>query len=218
MTLEISGRIALVTGASRGIGRAIALSLAKAGVDVAVNFQFREKEAQKACAEIKSLGRRSLAVQADVSRAEEVSRLLKTIEKELGTISILVNNAGIAKPRSLEEMTEEVWDETLRINLKSCYLVTEAVLPGLRSQHWGRIINVSSTAAQVGGVVGPHYAASKAGILGLTHSYASRLFKEGITVNAICPASDHHRYGQRKPQGQTGSHSGWSFRDRGRGG
>ncbi len=188
MTLEINGRIALVTGASRGIGRAIALSLAKAGVDVAVNFQFREKEAQGVCAEIKSLGRRSLAVQADVSRAEEVSRLVKTIEKELGTLSILINNAGIAKPRSLEEMTEEVWDETLRINLKSCYLVTEAVLPGLRAQRWGRIINLSSTAAQVGGVVGPHYAAAKAGILGLTHSYASRLFKEGITVNAICPA------------------------------
>ena len=188
MTLEISGRIALVTGASRGIGRAIAVSLAKAGVDVAVNFQVREREAQEVSAEIKSLGRRSLAVQADVSRAEEVSRLVKTIEKELGTISILVNNAGIAKPRGLEETTEEVWDETIRINLKSCFLVTEAVLPGLRSQHWGRIINVSSTAAQVGGVVGPHYAASKAGILGLTHSYASRLFKEGITANAICPA------------------------------
>jgi 3-oxoacyl-[acyl-carrier protein] reductase len=188
MTLEISGRIALVTGASRGIGRAIAVSLAKAGVDVAVNFKIHKKEAQEVCAVIKSLGRRSLAVQADVSLAEEVSRLVKTIEKELGTISILINNAGIAKPRSLEEMTEEVWDETLRINLKSCYLVTQAVLPGLRSQQWGRIINVSSTAAQVGGVVGPHYAASKAGILGLTHSYASRLFKEGITVNAICPA------------------------------
>lgn len=188
MTSEISGRIALVTGASRGIGRAIAVSLAKAGVDVAVNFQFREKEALETCAVIKSLGRRTLAVQADVSRAEEVSRLVKTIEKELGTISILINNAGIAKPRGLEEMTEEVWDETLRVNLKSCFLVTEAVLPGLRAQRWGRIINVSSTAAQVGGVVGPHYAASKAGVLGLTHSYASRLFKEGITVNAICPA------------------------------
>ncbi|MGA3086168.1 MAG: 3-oxoacyl-ACP reductase family protein [Thermodesulfobacteriota bacterium] len=188
MTLEISGRIALVTGASRGIGRAIAVSLAKAGVDVAVNFKTHEKEAQEVCAEIKSLGRRSLAVQADVSQAEEVSRLVETIEMELGTISILINNAGIAKPRGLDEMTEEVWDETLGINLKSCYLVTQAVLPGLRSQRWGRIINLSSTAAQVGGVVGPHYAASKAGILGLTHSYASRLFKEGITVNAICPA------------------------------
>jgi 3-oxoacyl-[acyl-carrier protein] reductase len=188
MNSEISGRIALVTGASRGIGRAIALSLAKAGVDVAVNFQVREKEAQEVCAVIKSLGCRSLVVRADVSQAEEVSRLVKTIEKELGIISILINNAGISKPRGLEDMTEEVWDETIKVNLKSCYLVTQAVLSGLRSQQWGRIINISSTAAQVGGVVGPHYAASKAGILGLTHSYASRLFKEGITVNAICPA------------------------------
>ena len=188
MTSEISGRIALVTGASRGIGRAIAMSLAEAGSDVAVNYQVNEKKAQEVCALIKGLGRRALAVQADVSRAEEVSGLVKTVEKELGTISILINNAGISTPRGLDEMTEEVWDETIRINLKSCYLVTQAVLPGLRSQQWGRIINLSSTAAQVGGVVGPHYAASKAGILGLTHSYASRLFKEGITVNAICPA------------------------------
>jgi 3-oxoacyl-[acyl-carrier protein] reductase len=188
MNSELNGRVALVTGASRGIGRAIALTLAKAGADVAVNFQVREKEAQEVCTVIKSLGRRSLVIRADVSLVEEVSRLVKTVEKELGTISILINNAGISKPRGLEEMTEEVWDETIRVNLKSCYLVTEAVLPGLRSQQWGRIINISSTAAQVGGVVGPHYAASKAGILGLTHSYASRLFKEGITVNAICPA------------------------------
>jgi 3-oxoacyl-[acyl-carrier protein] reductase len=188
MNPEINGRVALVTGASRGIGRAIALSLAKAGADVVINFQLREKEAQEVCVAIKSFGRRCLAVQADVSRAEEVNRMVKTVERELGPISILINNAGIAKPRGLEEMTEEVWDETIRINLKSCYLVTQAVLPGLRSLRWGRIINISSTAAQVGGVVGPHYAASKAGILGLTHSYASRLFKEGITVNAICPA------------------------------
>jgi 3-oxoacyl-[acyl-carrier protein] reductase len=188
MTSEISGRIALVTGADRGIGRAIALFLARAGVDVAVNFHVREKEALEVYAEIESLGRRAQVVQADVSRADEVSRLVKTVEKELGTISILINNAGISKPLGLEDLTEEVWDETIRVNLKSCYLVTQAVLPGLRSQRWGRVVNISSTAAQVGGVVGPHYAASKAGILGLTHSYASRLFKEGITVNAICPA------------------------------
>ena len=188
MSSDLKDRIALVTGASRGIGRAIALSLARAGADVAVNYQVREKEAQEVCAEIKGLGRRGLAVQADVSQAEAASRLVKTVEKELGTISILINNAGISKPRGLDDLTEEVWDETIRVNLKSCFLVTQAVLPGLRSQHWGRIVNISSTAAQVGGVVGPHYAASKAGILGLTHAYASRLFKEGITVNAICPA------------------------------
>jgi 3-oxoacyl-[acyl-carrier protein] reductase len=185
---EIAGRIALVTGGSRGIGRAIALALAKAGADVAVNFQRRDKEAQEVCAVIKEFGRRSLAVKADVSRAEEVARLTATVERELGPISILVNNAGIAKPRGLGETTEEIWDETIRINLKSCYLVTEAVWPAMRARRWGRIINLSSTAAQVGGVVGPHYAASKAGILGLTHSYASRLIKDGITVNAICPA------------------------------
>ena len=185
---EISGRIALVTGASRGIGRAIALALARAGAEVAVNFQSREKEAGEVCGLIKDLGRRCLAVRADVSQAEEVARLTATVERELGPISILVNNAGIAKPRGLGEVTEAVWDETIRINLKSCFLVTEAVWPGMRSQKWGRIINISSTAAQVGGVVGPHYAASKAGILGLTHSYASRLIKDGVTANAICPA------------------------------
>jgi 3-oxoacyl-[acyl-carrier protein] reductase len=184
----IAGRIALVTGASRGIGRAVALALAGAGADVAVNYQKREKEAQEVCQAINELGRRSLAVRADVSLAEDVARLTATVEREMGPISILVNNAGIAKPRGLGEVTEAIWDETLRINLKSCFLVTEAIWPGMRLQRWGRIINISSTAAQVGGVVGPHYAASKAGILGLTHSYASQLIKEGITVNAICPA------------------------------
>lgn len=185
---ELSGRVALVTGASRGIGRAIALALAEVGSNVAVNFRNRENEAKEVCAGIEAYGRRCLAVQADVGNAEEVSRLIKTVEDHLGTISILVNNAGIAKARGLEEIDEPLWDETLTTNLKSCFLVTQAVLPGMRSQKWGRIINISSTAAQIGGIVGPHYAASKAGILGLTHSYASLLVKEGITVNAIAPA------------------------------
>jgi 3-oxoacyl-[acyl-carrier protein] reductase len=185
---ELSGRVALVTGASRGIGRAIALRLAEAGSDVAVNFRTREIEAGEVCDKINAYGRRSLAVQADVGAASEVSRLVKNVEEHLGTISILVNNAGIAKARSLEEIDEPLWDETLATNLKSCFLVTRAVVPGMRSQRWGRIINISSVAAHVGGIVGPHYAASKAGILGLTHSYASLLVKEGITVNTIAPA------------------------------
>jgi len=114
--------------------------------------------------------------------------MVSTIEERLGTISILVNNAGMAKARRLDEIDEVLWDETIAVNLKSCFLVTQAVLPGMRAQQWGRIINISSVAAHTGGIVGPHYAASKAGILGLTHSYASLLVKEGITVNAIAPA------------------------------
>jgi 3-oxoacyl-[acyl-carrier protein] reductase len=106
----------------------------------------------------------------------------------LGSISILVNNAGISRPQSLVEIKESDWDELIRVNLKSVFLTTQAVLPGMRARRWGRLINIASTAAQTGGVIGPHYAASKAGLLGLTHSYASLLVKEGITANAIAPA------------------------------
>jgi 3-oxoacyl-[acyl-carrier protein] reductase len=123
-----------------------------------------------------------------VSVSPEVSRLIREIEGEMGPISILVNNAGITRPQPHNEITESDWDEVIGINLKSVFLVTQAVVPGMREQRWGRIINLSSTAAHTGGVVGPHYAASKAGILGLTHSYASLLAKEGITSNAIAPA------------------------------
>ena len=131
------------------------------------------------------MGRRCVSVQADVSAEAEVARLVST---ELGTIDILVNNAGIARSRPFEEITGVEWDEVLTENLKSCFLVTQAALPGMRARRWGRIVNLSSVAAHVGGVVGPHYAASKAGMLGLTHFYASRLVREGITVNAISPA------------------------------
>lgn len=185
---ELSDKVALVTGASRGIGRAIAVALAEAGVEVVVNFRTRHNEAENVCAQIESLGRRCLAIQADVSKAGEVSRLVETVERELGQVAILVNNAGITRLQPLDEITEQDWDDILTINLKSYFLVTQAVLPQMRAQRWGRIINLSSVAAQTGGVVGPHYAASKAGVLGLTHSYATLLAKEGITVNAIAPA------------------------------
>jgi len=185
---DISGKVALVTGASRGIGKAMALALADAGVDVAVNYHTQEDAAQETCERIKNLGRRALAIRADVSQAAEVARSVKTVEEDLGPVEILVNNAGITRPQPLHEITEKDWDELLDTNLKSVFLVTQHVLPGMRARHWGRIINLSSVAAQTGGVVGPHYAASKAGILGLTHSYATLLAKEGITVNAIAPA------------------------------
>lgn len=185
---DLTGKVALVTGASRGIGRAIALALAENGVDVCVNYRSDQKAADVTCAEITKLGRRTIAVKADVSIAAEVVRLAATVEAELGPVAILVNNAGVTRPQPLAEIGEKDWDEVVAVNLKSVFLVTQAVLPRMRAVGWGRIINLSSVAAQSGGVVGPHYAASKAGILGLTHSYANLVAKEGITVNAIAPA------------------------------
>jgi len=185
---KLQGKIALVTGSSRGIGRAIAVALARAGVDVALNYKTRAADAKDAESEITALGRRCVAIQADVSLGSGVDRLVDAVRVELGHIDILVNNAGIARVQTIEEITEQDWDDLLTVNLKSCFLVTQAVLPGMRARRWGRVINLSSVAAHVGGVVGAHYAASKAGILGLTHFYASRLAREGITVNAISPA------------------------------
>ncbi|MEO8369104.1 MAG: 3-oxoacyl-ACP reductase family protein [Candidatus Solibacter sp.] len=184
----LAGKVALITGSSRGIGRAIAVTLARAGADIALNYRTRAADAADAESEIAGLRRRCIAVQADVSQSSGVDRLMEAVRTELGHIDILVNNAGIARVQSIEEITEQDWDELLTVNLKSCFLVTQAVLPGMRARRWGRIINLSSVAAHVGGVVGAHYAASKAGMLGLTHFYASRLAKEGITVNAISPA------------------------------
>lgn len=185
---DLTGRIALVTGASRGIGHAIAVALAHAGADVAINYRSRAADAEEARAEVATTGRRNVVVQADVSVSADVDRLVSAVEASLGPVDILVNNAGIARPQAIAEITEADWDEVLRVNLKSCFLVTQAVLPGMRARRWGRIINISSVAAQVGGVVGPHYAASKAGMHGMMHYYAAHLASEGIRVNAIAPA------------------------------
>ncbi len=185
---DLRNRVALITGGSRGIGAAIAIALAQAGADVAVNFRERADAAKAVADEIISAGRKAIAVQADVSRAADVKRMVKDVEARLGSIDILVNNAAIARPRKLEEITETEWDEMLTVNLKSVFLVTQAVIGGMRQRKWGRIINLSSVAAQTGGAVGAHYAASKAGIIGLTHSCASAFVRDGITVNAIAPA------------------------------
>ncbi len=187
MINEPAGRVALVTGASRGIGRAIALALARAGADVAVNYRTNDDLAREVRRYIEGYGGRCVTVKADVSLADEVAMMVRNTQEKLGDITILVNNAGIARLRPAEDISESDWDELLAVNLKSAFLVTRAVLPRMRSIGWGRIINISSVAAQIGGVVGPHYAASKAGIIGLTHFYASLLSKEGITVNAIAP-------------------------------
>jgi len=190
METGLAGKIALVTGANRGIGKAIAVALGKAGANVVLNFRSDEDEAaaKAVCSQIDGSGRRTLAVKADVSVGKEVSSMVAAVQQQLGNISILVNNAGISKPQPIDQITEADWDLIHSVNLKSMFLVTQTVLPAMRKQRWGRIINLSSVAAQLGGIIGPHYAASKAGAIGLTHSYASLLAKEGITVNAIAPA------------------------------
>src|SRR5262245_28048166 len=185
---ELAGKVALVTGAGRGIGRAVAVALARAGADVAVNDRTPEDAVRETAAQVAALGRRYAIAMADVSVAAEVTRLVAEVEAGLGPVDVLVNNAGVARPLPLEQVTERDFDEMLAVNLKSAFLLTQSVLPGMRARRWGRIINVSSVAAQVGGVVGPYYAPSKAGLHGLTHADASLLAREGITVNCIAPA------------------------------
>ena len=184
---DLVGKVALITGASRGIGRATALALAAAGANAAINYRSRDNDAEKVVSQIAKSGRIAVAVKADVSVSADVNRMVGTVTKELGSPSILVNNAGIGIARSVDDITEQDWIDTIAVNLTSVFFAVQAVLPGMRVRKWGRVISLSSVAAQVGGVVGPHYAASKAGILGLTHYYAAYLAREGITVNAIAP-------------------------------
>ena len=185
---DLNGRVALVTGGSRGIGAAIAAALAEAGAAVAVNYRERAAEAEAVVAAIKSKGGRAIAVAADVSRAAAVAEMVDHVAFALGPIDILVNNAGVAIVRGIDDLTEADFDATISVNLKSAFLCTQAVLPAMRARKWGRIVNISSGAARGAGAIGVHYNASKAGMEGLTRGYAARLVKEGITVNAVAPS------------------------------
>jgi 3-oxoacyl-[acyl-carrier protein] reductase len=185
---SLNDKVALVTGASRGIGKGIAVALAAAGCDVAVNYVTRETDAQATADAVRALGRRAVAVKGDVSRSTDVAALIAAVEGGLGPIDILVNNAGRATFQGIEQMTEASWNETLAVNLTSVFLLSQAVLPGMRARKWGRIINLTSVAAQAGSVFAVDYSAAKAGVIAATKSYARLLAKEGITVNAIAPA------------------------------
>jgi 3-oxoacyl-[acyl-carrier protein] reductase len=185
---SLDNRVALVTGGSRGIGRAIAISLADAGAAVAVNYREKAAEARNVVETIRGAGGRAMAVRADVSKAADVAQMVSAVERELGPVDVLVNNAGVGLIRSIDDLTEEDFDLTIAVNLKSAFLCTQAVLPGMRARKWGRIVNISSGAARGAGGIGPHYNASKAGMEGLTRGYAARLVKDGITVNAVAPS------------------------------
>jgi len=185
---DLNGHTALVTGASRGIGAAIAIALAEAGAAIAVNYRERADEADAVVAKIREFGGRATGIAADVSQAAAVAKMVDLAGSALGAIDILVNNAGLAIVRSIDDLTESDFDRTIAVNLKSAFLCTQAVLPAMRAKKWGRIVNISSGAARGAGAIGVHYNASKAGMEGLTRGYAARLVKEGITVNAVAPS------------------------------
>ena len=183
---KLDGRVAVVTGAATGLGRAIALLYAEEGADVGIVDRNGEG-ASSVARRIEAQGRRAAAARADVGDEAEVERAFARLREALGDPDILVNNAGIATVSRLEDMASALWDEMLRVNLRSVFLCTRAVLPAMRARRWGRIINISSQLAHTGGEGMAHYAAAKAGILGLTRSLAHEVTADNIAVNAICP-------------------------------
>lgn len=185
--MHLDDQVALVTGASRGIGRAIALTLAKAGAHVAVNYAGNAKAAEEVVNQIQALGRKAILVQGDVSKADVVDAMIKQVTENLGPIDILVNNAGITRDTLLMRMKEEDWDAVLNTNLKGIYLCTKAVTKGMMKRKSGKIVNMTSVIGVIGNAGQSNYAAAKAGVIGFTKSMAKELGSRNITVNAIAP-------------------------------
>ncbi|NLW24182.1 MAG: 3-oxoacyl-[acyl-carrier-protein] reductase [Clostridia bacterium] len=182
-----AGQVALVTGASRGIGRAIALELAKKGAKVAVNYAGSQDKALEVVKEIESFGGEAIAVQADVSDNTQVTQMIKTVEEKLGPINILVNNAGINRDNLLMRLKEEDWDQVMATNLKGVFNCTKAVIRVMMKERKGKIINISSVVGLSGNIGQSNYAASKAGIIGFTKAMAQELASRNIQVNAVAP-------------------------------
>ena len=189
--MKLKDKVAIVTGASRGIGRAIALAFAREGANVVINFRTRDDLAEEVVSKIKKFGQKALKVQADVRNLEEVNEMVELVIKEFGRIDILVNNAGIGGPaKPIEEVTDEEWEKIMDINLKGVFYCCKAVVPYMRKQGSGKIINISSVSGRRGSMnASLPYCVSKAGVIALTYSLAYQLGEYNITVNAVAPGA-----------------------------
>ena len=182
-----SGRLAFVTGGSRGIGRAIALALGDEGCDTLINYQKADEAADDVVSELKKKGIRAKAYKADISHDDEASAMVKAITEEFGTVDILVNNAAINRDRGFLKMTKQMWDEVLGVNLNGPFNITHELLPGMVAKGWGRVINIASMNGQMGNFGQANYAVTKGGLMSFTFTLAREFARKGITVNAVSP-------------------------------
>jgi 3-oxoacyl-(acyl-carrier-protein) reductase len=187
MSGALDGQVAVVTGASRGIGRACAIELARHGADLVLNYIANAEAAESCKAEVEALGVKAVIVQGDVSVAAEAEALIDTATEQFGKVDILVNNAGINRDRTISRLSVEEWDEVISTNLSGMFYCTRAAVPGMRENNYGRIINMSSVIGQMGNLGQSNYGASKAGMVGFTKTAARELARNNITVNAVCP-------------------------------
>jgi 3-oxoacyl-[acyl-carrier protein] reductase len=185
---RLAGRVALVTGASGGIGGALARRLAEEGAAVALGYGTHAQAAEELAGEIVANGGRAVAIDADLRTSSDPGRLIDSTEAALGTVEVLIANAGLGRTQQLEEVSSDDFDEMLAVNLRAPFLLAQRTLPAMRERSFGRLLFMSSVAAFTGGIIGPHYAASKAGLHGLTHVLAARFAPYGVTVNALAPA------------------------------
>ena len=209
----LDGRVALVTGGTGGIGRALVKALVTEGATVALSYGTQAKVAEEIVAEVRAIGGRAIAVQADLRHPSAPAAIITEVEAALGAVDILVSNAGLARVQPWGDISVENFDEMVAVNLRAPFLLAQRTVPGMRDRRFGRILFISSVAAFTGGIVGPHYAASKAGLHGLTHFLAGRLAPFGVTVNALAPAliaetgmlpGDPHQLLEQIPVGKLG--------------